>query len=395
VRAAIVYSLDQGDAALAVNMLGAIASEWDWDWSGDLKEQWQSLFQQALACGAGSKWARARARLMAAVLEQSYARVEQLLQINGGEWEYTDDPQLEAERLRLLFDLAGGISDGSRKRSLLDQALRLAATIGDTMTRFYPLVLLGLEQLREGDHATALASYTEALALSREARCVKYTAMTLNRMAEELDVSPAQRINWLDEASQLLAMSGETHQLAVNELYRSTIDRLMGDIAQAQTAYDRATALFGAAPGLVIDISLALQAGLLAEGWGDLEGATEAYMRSLQLTPIRPVNRVRLWLGFAGLGRVTQHVGDAARAAWLFGAATQLSDGYPYPFTYVGRIEQQHYTQAIESSRAALGDEAFAAAFAAGKATPLEQAVAAALAMPIPAIAPSLEQKAS
>lgn len=75
--------------------------------------------------------------------------------------------------------------------------------------------------------------------------------------------------------------------------------------------------------------------------------------------------------------------GDAARASRLFGMAAQLFAGCPAPY-YIVRIEYQHYTQVADTARAALGAEAFAAVFAAGKALPLEQAVAEALAMPIP-----------
>lgn len=70
------------------------------------------------------------------------------------------------------------------------------------------------------------------------------------------------------------------------------------------------------------------------------------------------------------------------------GRRSRLYDDYSYAYaSYIGRIGQQRYQQALESARAALGDVAFAAAFAAGKALPLAQSVAEALAMPIAGVA--------
>jgi hypothetical protein len=65
--------------------------------------------------------------------------------------------------------------------------------------------------------------------------------------------------------------------------------------------------------------------------------------------------------------------GDAERAARLFGAAEALREalGAPLP-----PVERAHYDRSIATVRAALGEKAFAAAWTAGRAMPLEAAVA-------------------
>jgi hypothetical protein len=75
-----------------------------------------------------------------------------------------------------------------------------------------------------------------------------------------------------------------------------------------------------------------------------------------------------------GFAHVAGAEGDAERAARLFGAAEALREalGAPLP-----PVERAHYDRSVAATRAALGEEAFAAAWAEGRALSLEQAIAA------------------
>jgi non-specific serine/threonine protein kinase len=68
--------------------------------------------------------------------------------------------------------------------------------------------------------------------------------------------------------------------------------------------------------------------------------------------------------------------GELDRAAWLMGAA----DALPYAAgSLEPPFEHETYDRCVEEVRAALGEAAFASAFAAGRALSLEEAMAYAL----------------
>jgi len=77
-----------------------------------------------------------------------------------------------------------------------------------------------------------------------------------------------------------------------------------------------------------------------------------------------------------GLAATAAAEGRAERAARLFGATENWRSlvGFPLPPTH-----HTIYERDIATARAQLGDDAFAAAWAAGKALTLEQAIAEAL----------------
>jgi tetratricopeptide (TPR) repeat protein len=77
-----------------------------------------------------------------------------------------------------------------------------------------------------------------------------------------------------------------------------------------------------------------------------------------------------------GIAAVALARGHVERAARLFGAAARLRDAIHAPLSPAERL---HHDLEVEAARAGFGDEAFAAAWAAGRAMTLEQAVAYAL----------------
>jgi hypothetical protein len=83
--------------------------------------------------------------------------------------------------------------------------------------------------------------------------------------------------------------------------------------------------------------------------------------------------------GFAGLAAAE---GDPQRAVRLYGAAEALRQAISLPMAPPGRAMNAPY---IEAARSVLGEEAFAAAWAEGRALALEEASACALEAPGPA----------
>ena len=77
--------------------------------------------------------------------------------------------------------------------------------------------------------------------------------------------------------------------------------------------------------------------------------------------------------GLEGLASVVAAQGENARAARLWGTAAALREALGAPLQPIERVD---YEQAVATARAHLGEEAFAFAWAEGRAMTAEQAVA-------------------
>src|SRR5436853_427788 len=89
--------------------------------------------------------------------------------------------------------------------------------------------------------------------------------------------------------------------------------------------------------------------------------------------------RQRRWglaSGVDAFGQLAAAEHQPARAARLMGAAEALHEALHIPVPYCSRAD---HDRAVAAARAALGEEAFAAAWAEGRAMTLEQAIAFAL----------------
>lgn len=117
----------------------------------------------------------------------------------------------------------------------------------------------------------------------------------------------------------------------------------LGEVARAEGDFGRAHALFRSGLATLADVGNDL----------DISGALDAY------------------------ARLVLAEGRAARAARLAGAATRLRDGTG---TQLWPVHQRARTRWLAQTRAALGQDAFAAAWTAGQAMGWQQAVAYALA---------------
>jgi hypothetical protein len=113
---------------------------------------------------------------------------------------------------------------------------------------------------------------------------------------------------------------------------------------------------------------------LVAERQGDHALARALYEEGLALArELR--ERLVISTFLEGLARLAGAHGQPRYGAQLFGAANGLGEpGMPRALS-----EQAEYEQAIVALRAALGEEAFAAAWAEGRALPLDEAIALAL----------------
>jgi tetratricopeptide (TPR) repeat protein len=190
----------------------------------------------------------------------------------------------------------------------------------------------------QGETRRATTLLQEALMLSRQVGQRDLTALALSNLGYILQMQgdSAQALALLEESVAWLRQT--KHQGLAWALYR------LGVVASAQGDDVRATAVLR-------------EALVLQQQSGVMKGVI---VRSLE----------RL----AGLAARQQR---PARAARLFGAAETLREAIGAPLPPSERVD---YDRDVAGARAQLGEEAFAAAWAAGRAMTVEQAISEALA---------------
>jgi tetratricopeptide (TPR) repeat protein len=241
-----------------------------------------------------------------------------------------------------------------------------------------------------GDHARALGLFEAAVALAREQGDRRLLAAALGGLGQALGApgGPPGR------AAALLGESLALHRELGNE--RGVVGALYALGMLAHFRGEPARAVAHLEEGLAHSRRLGLGAGLIALGLFHLgllaylqgqpdraEGLARqalALRRDLAQAVGRPGG-----LGGGGMGvclallaGVASAQGRAGRAARLFGAAERGAESLQQKVV-LPRFRDD-YDRAVAAARAALGEDAFAAAWAAGRAMAPEDAVAYALA---------------
>jgi predicted ATPase/transcriptional regulator with XRE-family HTH domain len=344
--------------AHAANVM-ALSEEAEPELTGPRAGMWLSrLEREHDNLRAALDWARERGeletglRLAAAVfrfwmvrghLREGRVWVESLLALEAEE--ATGEPAtvgarvggVRARALRAAGVLALYQGDQAAAGVWLEQATALGRVVGDPLTVANALSSLGTTAMHQGDLERAGACLEESLALMRAV--------------------------------------GERRDIAAVQINLGIVVYLRDDLERAETCFVEALALARPvgdrdliATALANLASVALRLGNVAEGEALGREALALY-RDLG-------DPRRCAVGLEGLASSSGMAGQAEHAARLLGAAAALraAVGAPLPANELADIEQ-----AVAEARAALGEEAWAAAFAAGEALALEAAIAEAL----------------
>jgi predicted ATPase/DNA-binding SARP family transcriptional activator len=267
--------------------------------------------------------------------------------------------------------------DYAQSKELLEACLTLARASGETRWVAIAQNALGLVARRQGDPDTAARLYEESLALSRQ---IGDRLGVVNALANLAGVVNAQgdheRARGLYEES--LAYSREAgDKLGIaadlNNLANVVFD--LGDYGRARALYEESHALYKEG-GDQYGQSLTLyNLGDLAIRMGDHERArshlTEGLARARTLG-----DNARCAEYLERLALLAASRREPARAARLWGAAEAQREALEAPRA---PHEQAEHEQEVAGARAQLGEAAFAAAWGAGRALALEQAIAEAL----------------
>jgi predicted ATPase/class 3 adenylate cyclase len=311
----------QGDRARAEAMHGAAAPLW---------------------AGMGERSAEARSLAylgQAADAQGDHDRAVGLHERAVALFREAGDDQGAAASLGDLGAVAYDRGDLDRAEELHQESLRLLRSLGDERGVAIGLMSLGLVALAREDHAHALALGEEAAALWRALGDDQALALTLGNVGFAVE--------HLGQAERAEALHGDALSLleAVGDRQGAAWARCnLGRLAVSTGDDERAGTL--------------LAAGLsTAQELDDLTTIAECLE------------------GFAALASVR---GPGTTATRLFGAADMLRESAGTPLQAPFRATLDRH---VADARAAIGEGAFAAAWATGRALPLAGAISEALAM--------------
>jgi predicted ATPase/class 3 adenylate cyclase len=332
-----------------------------------------------------SAWAKA---LLAAgnlaFLQQEYERAVPLLEESGVLFHELGERRGIAASLRLLGWIACGRAQYQRATTLGEESLTLDRAEGNSSGIAASLYLLARVASERGEYERAVRLLEESLVLSRELGNKVRIAQTLEILC---------RLAVCQGEDERAAMLGEEALVLLREcgstFYVAWALASLGRVAMRREEYERAVALCDESASLFPELrhrGIAYPIctlGKVAYYRGDYDRATALYQESLAMHREVESEGRSIWDDkwamaeeLEGLGAIAVARGRPERAARLLGAAEALREAISAPLP---PAEHAEHDRSVAAVRTALGEEAFAAACAAGQAMSLEDAVALAL----------------
>jgi DNA-binding CsgD family transcriptional regulator/tetratricopeptide (TPR) repeat protein len=282
-----------------------------------------------------------------------------------------------AAALWRFWDLRGHFGEG---RDWLERAL--ARWPGaPAAARARALNTVGNLEHRHGEHERAEAHYEEALNLWRESGDRRDIAVSLHNLGivtlQRGDFEQAEALH--DESLAIFRALGDQHSVALSLTGLGVLARNRGDRERARAYYEESLALFRAL-GDSANIGLVLNnLARIARDEEDWERAAALCAESLAIFQELGDRQGLTWV-LSNLSVIAQRRGALEQAARLHGAAEALREAIgSTEISNLSPIERVARETAVAATRAELGDAAFTAAVADGRATPPERVAAAAL----------------
>ena len=341
-RAALSWSLEQGEVEMTLRLSAAL---WRfWYWHSHLTE--------------GGRW-------LAAALATT-----------------RDLPELASARAKALDGagtLASALGNYKQAASLLEEGLALGRELGHLgkVSGARMLTTLGTVMFNQADYQRANALYEESLALQRELGDEVGIAQVLNNLGTVANCQGdyEQAETCLQESlarfRKLEIKWGIAY--ALGNLGRAALCR--GDCARANVLLEESLALcreMGDRDGVAECMA---RLGGVAAAQGEMERAEALYREGLTLYQ-EVGDRPGVAECLKELAQVAEAQAEATRAAQLFGAAEVLREAIGASLL---PDESSSYEHVVAALRARLGENAFASAWAQGRATTLERAIVYAL----------------
>jgi predicted ATPase/DNA-binding CsgD family transcriptional regulator len=375
-RTALQWLLERKEAALTLRLSDALW--WFWLTHSHLSEGRQWL-ERALSESEGGM-----APVRAGVLNGLG-----LLLLNLGDYEQAERRCEESVVLyRELGDMVGmsrplhllALMDFdrgklTRARSLLEECLAHFSEGGDKVGRAYALCHLAWVYSEQGEYDKAYSCAQESLTLARALEDNHAILETFFCLAKALVGSPTAKAAVQPPLEDYLALARASDEMSLAYALHAAGQAALsqGDVATASSFIQESLALFrkmGKRPDMA---ELLVIFGQVAAAQGDDAMAQSHYEESLALGREFGFKRI-IPASLEGLAALVIRQGEPTWAARLWGAAQALREAMGTPLPPVYRAD---YEQAVTSTRSHLGEKAFAAAWAEGRAMTLEEVLAA------------------
>ncbi|HUS15619.1 MAG TPA: tetratricopeptide repeat protein [Chloroflexia bacterium] len=283
-----------------------------------------------------------------------------------------------ADALMSLGVLAERQGDHAEAVRVLDASLAIYRTLDDPDGVARVLNNLGGVALEHGEYEAASRHYDEALGIWRAQGNQLLAGMALHN----LSIIAYSRSDF----ANALALCRECVRIMEAENKPAPMGRAlttMGEIYRLQGQYDEAARHYERSLAILQELgdkrgtsSVLMNLGHVEHHRGRLDRAESYIQQALELDAAAG-DRAGVALDLAGLAGIAGTRGQGDRAARLFGAADTLRELLQIPFE---APDQAEYDQSLATVQAQMPADVWAAAWAAGRALPLEQAIQEALA---------------
>jgi predicted ATPase/class 3 adenylate cyclase len=285
---------------------------------------------------------------------------------------------VRAKALDKAGDMMFGLGDNVHTRALYEESLALWREVGDQEAIAWEIFQVGKIALVQSNFAQARALFEECLALFRAQDDQWGIAWTLNRLGSlATDHGDYFRATTLLEESLAHFQELGDKQGIVESLHLlSWPARLQGDETRALALEQESLALCRELGFKDMSLHPLIGLGYIVQQQGDAQWARQCFVEALLLSR-KLGNRREFLTCLSGLAGVAGMVGQPVRAARLLGAADALAELIHMLLRHGHRIA---FERNVALARAQLDDATFVAAWEAGRAMTLEQAIAYALA---------------
>ena len=380
VQVALGWALEN-NTMVGLRLARALARFWDIRgyWS-EGREWLERYLSQSPVSGATASELRAAALEIAgdlALSQGDYKRAQTLLEESLHISQQLGDKPMIARALYGLGRIAYFRSNYVQASDFYEESLAIWRELGDKAGMNGPLGTLGNIALVQGNYARARACFEEKLAILQGLGDKQGIALSLKMLAGvafyQSDFTQARR--FVEASLAIWQQLGDKRSVAESSQHLGRIALREGDVAQAYALSEKSLAIFQEI-GDKRGVAYSLQSfGEVACRDGDFEHAKTRYKESLkswqELGDKKPT--IECLEGFA---RVACAQKQFEKATLILAAAAALHEAIGVPLPPCDRADCD---RDVAAARAALGEEAFATAWAVGHAMTLEQAVAYAL----------------
>ncbi|MCD6033920.1 MAG: hypothetical protein K0S78_6106, partial [Thermomicrobiales bacterium] len=379
-RAALEWLRARGDGERAVTLAAAL---WRFWWlRGHVAEGREQLEAALTVDGSTASAARATALDGAGVLAETqgdYDRAEALSREALVLSRESGDKSGTARALGNLGVVAIDRGDDDQATTFLEESLMLARNTGDRLLIATALNDLGSVSYKRGDLDRAELLYQESLTLRRQAGSGSEIARSLNNLgAVAFDRGDFDRACQLfEESVSLYRDAGDRWGAAGALIGLATANHLQGDAPHAAVLLAESLSLFR---DVGDERSAALAALYLGDALRDSDNLRQAavHYRDALAEFATLDDHEQVAEGLLRLGRVMVREGEFENAVRLLGAASAVAHD-DEPGAGAGSPAITSLDNGLNAIRDVLGEEAFTAAWDAGRALSLEAAVRVAL----------------